>query len=155
MSQNKKNSEPKLISGPFIPTLAVVHEDDRRTIRETQVKNPDGTISRITHLAIKGAGVLGNHYHLSGEERFTVISGEPTVVTAPHEKPEESKMHTFPNGGYIVMQPGETHAFYFDKPGNLISSMDSAFNPDDPDMHPQQLPLPSAHSAQHDPNDIQ
>ena len=131
----------KIISGPDIPRIEVVHEDDRRTVREVNLRLPDGTMRHITHLAIKGSGVLGNHYHNDGPEHFAVINGNPLVVTAPHSNPTRLELRRFPDGGYVTMAPGEAHAFYFDQPGDLISTMDGVFNPDD--MHPQKLEIPA------------
>jgi len=126
----------QFISGPNIPVMKPVHEDDRRAIREATMTMPGGSLRRVTSLAIKQSGVLGNHYH-NHPEYFSVLSGNPTVLTAPREDPDSITVRNYPDGGHIVMQPGEAHAFHFDEPGELISSMDGAFDPND--MHP--LPL--------------
>jgi|GEM_PF-1367062 len=130
----------ELISGPTIPLMKPVHEDDRRAIREAEITLPDGTVRRITHLAIKGSGALGNHYHHSQPEYFSILDGDPAVLTAPHDQPTNVQVRHFPDGGHLTVMPGEAHTFQFTKPGNLISSMDGAFDPND--LHPQKLENP-------------
>lgn len=126
MSQKKET----FISDANIPRMEVVHDDERRSIREAEMRLSDGTIRRVTQLAIKGAGLLGNHYHPK-PEHFTVLDGNPTIITADNDNPQIVTERHLPNGGHITMAPGEAHAFRFDRPGNLISTMDGAFDPGD------------------------
>jgi hypothetical protein len=136
----------EFISGPQINAMKLVHEDDRRTIREVEMNLPDGTIRRVTSLAIHGprdgeqSVALGNHYH-DNPEYFAVLGGNPTVLTADKDTPKDVTVRTFPEGGHVVMKPGEVHTFNFSQPGELISSMDGAFDPTD--LHPQKLAAPA------------
>ena len=132
----------QFISGPNISKLTTVHEDERRAIREAVLTGHDGALRRMTVLSIKGVGVLGNHYHNS-PEYFTVLDGDPTILTAPKEQPSNVAVHRFPEGGHITMAPGQVHTFQFERPGTLMSTMDGAFDPTD--MHPQKLEPPTQH----------
>lgn len=136
-------SRPLLISGPEIPRLLPMHEDSRREIREAEIRMPDGSIRRVTHLAIKGAGVLGQHYHPI-PEYFTVRAGNPDIVTAPHDKLADVQVRRPPACGHVIMAPGEVHAFQFGEGGGyLISTMDGAFDP--AQLIPATLDVPARH----------
>ena len=146
LSYNTNMSE--LISGPNIPTMKLVHEDYRRVIREVVVRVPDKGVRRVTDIAIReGGGVLGNHYHTK-PEYFSVISGNPTVYTAPSSEPTNMQERSFPEGGHIVMAPGETHTFKFEGPGHLISTMEGEYDP--ADTVPQKLAIPQTSQNQRD-----
>lgn len=126
-------SNPLLISSPNIPRIQVVHEDERRIIREAlipPVKDGD-PVQRLSHIAIKNAGevVLGQHYHPL-PEHFIVINGNPDLWTAPHDNSTNITRQNFPNGGHVTIEPGVTHAFKFKHGGDIISVMDGKFNPD-------------------------
>lgn len=142
-SFNHSHSGPQLISGPNIPSLKLMHEDERRAIREAALPQSDGTIRRVTHLTIKGAGVLGQHYHPI-PERFTVVSGDPVIATAPHDDTASVVVQRFPEGGHITMASGQVHAFEFGKEGGeLISTMDGAFDPSQ--LIPAEIVIPPEH----------
>lgn len=120
------------LSVPEIPRLKVVHDDQRRTIREATLPQADGTIRRVTSIAIKAANdgkpiVLGNHYH-DIPEYFTILDGSPTVITAPLSDPDAITERTYDSGAHLVMQPLEAHAFIFPpEGGELRSTMDASF----------------------------
>lgn len=137
MSEHNK----QFLSTPHIPTMEVVHDDERRTIREAELEQFDGTIRRVTSIAIKAATdgqpvILGNHYHDRTED-FAVISGAPKIVTAPEDNPSDRMHHEFPDGGFISMKPGEAHAFVFTQPGELRSTMSGTF--EEGGLHPHKL----------------
>lgn len=134
-------SNKQFLSTPTIPKMEVVHDDERRTIREVELEQFDGTMRRVTSIAIKAATdgqpvVLGNHYHDKTED-FVIISGEPKVVTAPESNPDDQTRHEFPDGGFISMRPGEAHTFIFTKPGEIRSTMSGTF--EEGGMHPRKL----------------
>ncbi|HEX8227394.1 MAG TPA: hypothetical protein VF572_06015 [Candidatus Saccharimonadales bacterium] len=140
-----KHTHTEFISTPNIPVLETVHDDDRRTIREAVTQTPDGRKTRVTALAIKGAGSveLGNHYH-DNPEYFTIHDGDPLVATASKDTPEDVTVRQYsadsPEDSYVTMDPGTVHTFRFAGKGNMTSTMAGEFDPSD--LHPQKLVIP-------------
>jgi hypothetical protein len=111
---------------PLIAHMALVHEDNRRSIHEvsTLVDDGDGLIvQRLTLIHINEAAVLGNHYH-DGREQFTLVQGRAKLITqtvedgvATHD-PQETLLEA---PAYLSVQTGLAHTFVFDGPGILLA----------------------------------
>jgi hypothetical protein len=115
-----------------IPTMQTEHEDARRVIREVELKQYDGSLRRVTSIVVKAPQngeqmVLGNHTHVKPED-FVIHSGNPKVLIAPSENPSDVTEHSFPDGGFITVKPGDVHTFIFDQPGELRSTMTGTFD---------------------------
>lgn len=126
----------EFLSGPEIPTMKLEHEDARRAIREVALQQCDGSLRRVTSIEVKAPQpgeqmVLGNHTHVRTED-FVIISGNPKVLTLTpdSENPSASIIteHSFPDGGFIAIEPEVVHTFIFDQPGVLRSTMTGTFD---------------------------
>lgn len=134
-------SYPNLISTPEIPTMSIQHEDGRRIIREVEITQPNGLLRRVTSIIVKDSqdgtpAVLGNHYHDKTED-FIVVAGNPTVYTQDVVGLDAPRVHNFPEGGHISMEPGLGHTFVFDGAGVLFSTMEGTF--EEAGMYPHKL----------------
>lgn len=121
----------EFLSTPDIPTMHTVHEDERRAIREAELKQADGQLRRVTSIVVKAPNqgeemVLGNHTHVRPED-FAIINGNPKVLTAPLDNPEDITEHAFPDGGFITIDPEVIHTFVFEEAGELRSTMTGTF----------------------------
>jgi hypothetical protein len=121
----------EFLSTPEIPTMKIEHEDARRVIREVALKQEDGSLRRVTSIEVNAPQngeemVLGNHMHNRVED-FTVLSGNPKVLTAPLENLDNVTEHSFPDGGFISIKPDVAHTFIFNQPGEIRSTMVGTF----------------------------
>lgn len=122
----------EFLSTPDIPTMRVEHEDARRVISEVALRQCDGSLRRVTSIEIKAPQdgeqtVLGNHTHVRPEE-FVIHGGNPKLLTAPSENPTDITEHSFPDGGFITIDPEVIHTFVFTEPGELRSTMTGTFD---------------------------
>jgi hypothetical protein len=121
----------EFLSTPDIPTMKTEHADARRVIREVALKQCDGSLRRVTSIEVNAPQegeemVLGNHTHVRTED-FVIHSGNPKVLTAPLENPSDVTEHSFPEGGFIAIDPDVVHTFIFKEPGVLRSTMTGTF----------------------------
>lgn len=121
----------EFLSTPNIPTMQTVHEDERRAIREAELQQEDGQLRRVTSIVVKSPKegeemVLGNHTHVRTED-FVIHSGDPKILTAPLENPDDVTEHSFPEGGFITIPPETIHTFIFKEAGVLSSTMTGTF----------------------------
>lgn len=141
MIREQKGSK-QLISGPDIPTMRLVHEDQRRAIREVEINTPGSPMRRVTEIvvnaALDGKSVdLGNHYH-GRPEHFTIVAGDPVLTTAYVDNPEDVQVQKMHPGDTVTMDPRVAHKFNFpDGPGELRSTMEGTF--EESETRPHQL----------------